>query len=201
VSVSLALGGALIATLAAGPAQAGTTAAAAPARRVTLTVEWGARTGPESLRAALAEELRDALATAKCFAGVGDLHAAPNAERRDDDLRLSVVIDDYHDETVFDYGAAALGSDDPTIEGRVVAAVEGRFHAAAHLGETLLREHRFRALGSWRPMAGEDARAEAERRLLEDAIRRVRRFACRGGAEKWRQQIEQARAGQPSGAR
>lgn len=171
-------------------------AAGARPYRLTPVVEFGPSGGPESVRAELALELRLTLATAACFQELGP--AAGDAG--EDDLVLLLTLDDYLDETRYE---TTLGqrsaTTDPEVSRRVVAHVSALVTLEIRTARESapLRHARYLQNAEWRPQISEDPREIAVSRLIDEIVRRSRKFACKGSAKQWEQELRKARGGAP----
>ncbi len=160
--------------------------------RLTPVVVFGPRGGPESVRTELAAELRLSLATAECFREVGPAAGAAGA----DDLVLLLTLDDYLDETRYE---TTLGqrsaTTDPEVSRRVVAHVSALVTLEVRTASesALLRHRRYPQSSEWRPQASEDPRKIAVSRLIDEIVRRSRKFVCNGSAKQWEQELQKAR--------
>jgi hypothetical protein len=161
---------------------------------LTVHVEYGPDGGPEMFREELVRELALSLQRHRCFRSVET--EAPE-EPDGDDLMLRVYVASVVEEVEWDMSIASRSSPD----GQAVAE---RSHTATIKVDTVadvgtlaegasVRSKRFKKTGRHRPMVATDARYEARLDAVDDLVRLVRSFACRGSETKWAREIAAAR--------
>jgi hypothetical protein len=165
---------------------------------VAVDLAWSDSRGPERLRADLERELLRSLAEADCFATVRRLDAAEG----EPDLVLRVILDRYREELEYDVALADRLREDPlTDRGRGSARIEAYVSVHLLLAEPAdpaaaapVRSGSFRQVLDYTALQeDEDPRPRAEADFVDELVRRVRRLACKGDAERLRGEIERAR--------
>jgi hypothetical protein len=158
---------------------------AAVALSLSLETVWGDRrlAGAESLRQDIERRIASAIVGEGCFASV----LPPRSP--DADVRLEVLLDDYHEEKSFDDALAAYGREgnDPAQEMRVVATFEVlvRWRLWAGASDVPFREKRFRILRELRPrFPGDDPTAYARDEAIEAIGREAARAVCKAAGPK-----------------
>lgn len=166
------------------------------AHRLHVTVEWGERSGPETLRRELAAELLAALEHAGCMARVAGADAAA-APREPADLELRLLLSEFEEEVRHDGSLAqTYASRKPPGSARETArlAVDVALRLTlAGPPEAVVRERSFRHGTAHRPLFDEDPRETARAQLVEELVARARSFVCRGGGRKLEREIDEAR--------
>ena len=161
--------------------------------KLGVRVTHGKPAGPAAMRADLRRGLLEALNNAACFESVRGVDAAAS----NTDLLLEVVIIDIEEETRYDISMATLSSPntEPGTDKQLVATVRGEFHVELLTvpASARIRSRKFIHIGSHRPILNEDPRAEARWEMLNEAVRSLRVFACKGSEKKVARAIEQAR--------
>ncbi len=157
--------------------------------RLAVSVGWGQPVGPESLRDALETELVSELRRAACFEAIlrRGAQAAETAE-----LSLRLVLGGYREETEYDYSVHQGAAPDLDTSQRARSLVEAEVESvvATVPQGAVVRERRHKQRASWRPLWQEDPRDAAQRQFVEELARSVRKFVCKGSADKWAGQIE-----------
>jgi hypothetical protein len=161
--------------------------------RLSVEVEYGHPRGPADFSTELLRALRLDLDRAGCFRKI----APPAASPSDDDLVLVLTLDDFLDETRYEttLGERAT-SDNPAVERYVVAYASATvgMQVRTAAGGAVLRERRSHQQSSWRPVVDEDPRAMAREHLIDDLVRRSRKFVCKGSAKQWEKELRRARS-------
>jgi hypothetical protein len=114
------------------------------------------------------------------------------------DLELSLILDRFQEDIEVEMSIAQRASPGagPFADQQQVARVRSVFDVQIRtLDREILRGKRFNLENAWRPIYGENPREQARRNLVEDALRRLRSFACKGSARSWQKQLDKAREG------
>lgn len=161
--------------------------------KLGVRVTHGESAGPAAMLADLRRGLLEALNNAACFESVRVVDGAVSNA----DLLLEVVIIDIEEQTRYGISMATLSSPntEPGTDKQLVATVRGAFRVELLTvpASARIRSREFIQVGSHRPVLNEDPRAEARWEMLNEAVRSLRVFACKGSEKKVARAIEQAR--------
>jgi len=161
---------------------------------VTVDVAYGKPLGPTRLREQLARGLLRELDNERCFETISSLN---EHEETDADIRLTVLLDKWRDETEHEMSLAVKNSDEPDPDRNKLTVENVEVYVYMELVKLPdgkpFRQKQYHQSNSYRPLFQEDAKLAVEDELLDDIIRIVRNFACKGTDKKLDKQIEQAR--------
>lgn len=158
---------------------------AAAALTLSLDTTWADRklSGADTLRLDLERQIASSIVGEECFAGMLPSRS-PEA-----DVRLEVILEEYHESKDFDDALVAYGQEgtDPAQELRVVATFEifVRWRLWVRGSDAPFREKRFRVLKELRPrFVGDDAAAYARDEGIEWVGRETARGVCKAAGPK-----------------
>lgn len=163
--------------------------------RLQVHVEYGHPVGPGNLLDDLEYSLVAALRSSGCFLFVDTrLEGAPQP----DDLELRVTLNNYVEDVSHEtrVGGQEVGSSGHGQVQRRIARVSSRVQVGVQtlVPPITVRTKRLNLESHWRPLYGEDPREKAQTDFVQDAVRSLRSFVCKGSPAKWAKQLEQARA-------
>ena len=163
-------------------------------------VDYGEVRPAETVRERVDRDLVDAIQDEECFDSVVSLDRGATPEV---DLILQVNLTNYREQTEYDISMNERNDPDNPPDVARMYTVEISVNIRADVltaGDSrVVRSKAFRQVGSWRPQLDEDPRYEAVSLMIDNTVKTLRGFVCKGSPKKWAKELAKAR--EPGGAR